>query len=212
MSQKRWEKKKKGKKEKKENTLFVFINLSSVFRMSQMSREGNRYCGLFSLGHIPAVLWQKSSEFWFWLLCTQEGQFAFLVLASSLRTWAWCSVSCCARALLRRLRTTWASQLHVHGIMFSHWLCHLDWIISALSIPSRICKQWGWWCLQDRLLGVPPPLHYTRLHFSDIVFVTNWRFLATLHQTSRLAPFFKRHLFEIFLFPEVRLYCYKLPS
>ena len=33
-------------------------------------------------------------------------------------------------------------------------------------------------------------LHLASLHFADNVFFTSWRFVATLHQTSLLVPFF----------------------
>ena len=39
----------------------------------------------------------------------------------------------------------------------------------------------------------------TLLHFADIAFFTNWRFVATLHQRSLSAPFFQKHFLTLCL-------------
>ena len=41
--------------------------------------------------------------------------------------------------------------------------------------------------------------HLALLHLVDISFFTNWRFVATLHWASLLAPFFQQHLLTLCL-------------
>ena len=63
-----------------------------------------------------------------------------------------------------------------------------DWSHNALKIPESMDAQVPYIKWKDT--GIPQFVALLLLHFEDITFSTNWRFVATLHWASLFAPFF----------------------
>ena len=85
-----------------------------------------------------------------------------------------------------------------------NWTIFLNSDITTFKIPSTQVNKhfqllsYGWCSVR---LSVTQAylilLYFTLLHFMDIAFFTNWRFVAMLHGTSLSALFFQQHLLTL---------------
>lgn len=131
----------KGKRKKeKENTLLLFINLSSVFRMSQTLYWWKQYCRLYSLEQTDYYVAEK-----FWIVVLAVAYTRKLVwpadfLVFSLKNGP--SVMCPAmwQCLWGMLGITWTMKLCIYGLTFSCWLCDLEHRFNFFEPSFLICK------------------------------------------------------------------------
>ena len=84
---------------------------------------------------------------------------------------------------IENVEETWLLHAYEMCIMSAHTLQH-GWVIWLPLAQGRLGNVQAYITL----------LCFTLLHFENIAFFTNWRFVAALHQKSLLAPFFQQHL------------------